>query len=122
MYYWNAVNYVLCVKSSDGSIKWRTGDCILVLVLIYMMHQKTLTIVHSVSYQLIRRKINLIFLAVKIPYRTHSAVNTVSTIHRIMRWCNIPAKQTDDVIITTSIILQEINHQNSHHLSFLHRL
>ena len=62
------------------------------------------------------------FLAVKIPYRMYSAVNTVSTIRRIMHWCNIPTKQTYDVIIMTSITLQEINYQNSHHLLFPHRL
>ena len=80
------------------------------------------TNIHSVSYQLIGRKINPIVLAVKIPYRTHSAVNTVSTICRIMHWRNIRVKQTDDVIITTSIILRKINYQNSHQLSFPHRL
>ena len=70
----------------------------------------------SVSYQLIGRKINPIFSAVKLPYRTHSAVNTISTLRRIMRWHNIPTKQTDYVIIATSIILWEINYQNSHRL------
>ena len=49
-------------------------------------------LVISVSNQFIGRKINPFFLAVKISYRMHSCLNTTCRVHRLMRWCNIPAK------------------------------
>ena len=40
--------------------------------------------VSSVSHQLTGQKSNPIFSPVKIPYRTHSILNTISRLHRIM--------------------------------------
>ena len=39
----------------------------------------------SVSYQLTGQKSNPIFLPVKIPYRTHSMLNTTSILHGILQ-------------------------------------
>ena len=38
-----------------------------------------------------------------------------------MHWYTIPTEQTDDVIITTTIILQEINYQKPHLIFDAHR-
>ena len=76
---------------------------------------------HSVSYQLTGQKSNPIFSPIKIPYRTHSILNTISRLHRIMLWRIIPTKPINDAIITTSNILREINYQKPHQLSFRRR-
>ena len=39
----------------------------------------------SISYQLTRQKSNLIFSPVKMPYRTHSMLNSTSILHRIIQ-------------------------------------
>ena len=44
----------------------------------------------SVGYQLISRKSYPIFLAVKIPYRTHSSLDTTSRICRIVDVTQLP--------------------------------
>ena len=64
--------------------------------------------VASVSCQLFGWKSGPIFSPVKMPYRMHSNLSTMSRQHRTMQWHIIPAKQTYDVIIIATNIFGKL--------------
>ena len=51
---------------------------------ISVLNRDHILLEYSINHQLTGQKSNPIFSPVKIPYRTHSILNTISRLHRIM--------------------------------------